>query len=188
MGYSGNLYAQATEVITSQGDLRRGDSSGNPERLAIGSSGKVLQSNGTTESWETLAAGGATIDRNSVTLSSEVSSTSTSMVTITGLTFTLGNNGSGSAYTVMFNGNAWIDNATLTVTFQLLDGSTNIGRVGKAIFHNGTPDLVNFYGQGDDNSTNTLALQWALSGSDAMYTSGASSPSVRSTIYLMEIY
>ena len=55
MGYSGNLYAQATEVITSQGDLRRGDSSGNPERLAIGSSGKVLQSNGTTESWETLS-------------------------------------------------------------------------------------------------------------------------------------
>ena len=54
MGYSGNLYAQATEVITAQGDLRRGDSSGNPERLAIGSSGKVLQSNGTTESWETL--------------------------------------------------------------------------------------------------------------------------------------
>ena len=54
MGYSGNLYAQATEVITSQGDLRRGDSSGNPERLAIGSSGKVLQSNGTTESWQTL--------------------------------------------------------------------------------------------------------------------------------------
>jgi len=58
MGYSGNLYAQATEVITSQGDLRRGDSSGNPERLAIGSSGKVLQSNGTTESWETPAGGG----------------------------------------------------------------------------------------------------------------------------------
>ena len=55
MGYSGNLYAQATEVITTQGDLRRGDSSGNPERLAIGSSGKVLQSNGTTESWETLS-------------------------------------------------------------------------------------------------------------------------------------
>jgi len=53
MGYSGNMYATATEVITSQGDLRRGDSSGNPERLAIGSSGKVLQSNGTTESWET---------------------------------------------------------------------------------------------------------------------------------------
>ena len=51
MGYPGNLYAQATEVITSQGDLRRGDSSGNPERLAIGANTYVLSSNGTTESW-----------------------------------------------------------------------------------------------------------------------------------------
>ena len=55
MGYSGNLYAQATEVITSQGDLRRGDSSGNPERLAIGAANTVLLSNGTTESWATGA-------------------------------------------------------------------------------------------------------------------------------------
>ena len=47
MGYSGNMYAQATEVITSQGDLRRrGDSSGNPERLAIGANNFVL-----TEQW-----------------------------------------------------------------------------------------------------------------------------------------
>lgn len=51
MGYSGNMYAQATEVITTQGDLRRGDSSGNPERLAIGANNFVLTSNGTTESW-----------------------------------------------------------------------------------------------------------------------------------------
>ena len=35
MGYSGNMYAQATEVITTQGDLRRGDSSGNPEDLRL---------------------------------------------------------------------------------------------------------------------------------------------------------
>jgi len=55
MGYSGNMYAQATEVITSQGDLRRGDSSGNPERLAIGSNTFVLSSNGTTESWSAPA-------------------------------------------------------------------------------------------------------------------------------------
>jgi len=55
MGYSGNLYAQATEVITTQGDLRRGDSSGNPERLAIGAANTVLFSNGTTESWATGA-------------------------------------------------------------------------------------------------------------------------------------
>jgi len=49
------MYAQATEVITSQGDLRRGDSSGNPERLAIGSANQLLQSDGTTESWATVA-------------------------------------------------------------------------------------------------------------------------------------
>jgi hypothetical protein len=57
MGYNGNLNARATEVITTQGDLRRGDSSGNPERLAIGSANQVLQSNGTTESWVTLSTG-----------------------------------------------------------------------------------------------------------------------------------
>jgi len=61
MGYSGNLYAQASEVITSQGDLRRGDSSGNPERLAIGSTGKFLKSNGTTESWETITTADSTL-------------------------------------------------------------------------------------------------------------------------------
>jgi len=61
MGYSGNMYATATEVITSQGDLRRGDSSGNPERLAIGSSGKFLKSNGTTESWEIITTADSTL-------------------------------------------------------------------------------------------------------------------------------
>ena len=54
MGYNGNLNSRASEVITSQGDLRRGDSSGNPERLAVGSANQLLQSNGTTESWVTL--------------------------------------------------------------------------------------------------------------------------------------
>jgi len=57
MGYNGNLNSRASEVITTQGDLRRGDSSGNPERLAVGSANQVLQSNGTTESWATLSTG-----------------------------------------------------------------------------------------------------------------------------------
>ena len=57
MGYNGNLNSRASEVITTQGDLRRGDSSGNPERLAIGSANQVLQSNGSTESWVTLSTG-----------------------------------------------------------------------------------------------------------------------------------
>jgi len=55
MGFNGNLYSRASDVITTQGDLRRGDSSGNAERLAIGSANQVLQSNGTTESWATLS-------------------------------------------------------------------------------------------------------------------------------------
>ena len=55
MGYSGNMYAQATEVITTRGDLRVGDSSGNPERLAIGGAGTFLKSDGSDESWVTGA-------------------------------------------------------------------------------------------------------------------------------------
>jgi len=54
MGYNGNLNSRASDVITTQGDLRRGDSSGNAERLAIGSANQILQSNGSTESWVTL--------------------------------------------------------------------------------------------------------------------------------------
>ena len=57
MGFNGNLYSKASEVITTQGDLRRGDSAGNAERLAVGSANQVLQSNGTTESWVTLSTG-----------------------------------------------------------------------------------------------------------------------------------
>ena len=55
MGYSGNMYAQATEVITTRGDLRVGDSSGNPTRLAIGGAGTFLKSDGSDESWVTGA-------------------------------------------------------------------------------------------------------------------------------------
>ena len=51
MGFNGNLYSRASDVITTQGDLRRGDSSGNAERLAVGSTNQILLSNGTTESW-----------------------------------------------------------------------------------------------------------------------------------------
>ena len=54
MGFNGNLYSKASEVITTQGDLRRGDSAGNPERLAIGSANTFLKSDGSTESWSTI--------------------------------------------------------------------------------------------------------------------------------------
>jgi len=54
MGFSGNGYSTASTVITSEGDLRIGNSVGAAERLSIGSSGKLLKSNGTTASWQTV--------------------------------------------------------------------------------------------------------------------------------------
>ena len=61
MSFDGDLYpsAGASKVITSQGDIVRGDASGNRERLGIGSNLQQLQSNGTTLSWQTISAGGA---------------------------------------------------------------------------------------------------------------------------------
>ena len=56
MGFSGNGYSTASTVITTQGDLRIGNSVGAAERLAIGSSGKLLKSDGSTASWETVAS------------------------------------------------------------------------------------------------------------------------------------
>ena len=56
MGFSGNGYSTASTVITSEGDLRIGNSVGAAERLAIGSSGKLLKSDGSTASWETVAS------------------------------------------------------------------------------------------------------------------------------------
>jgi len=55
MGFSGNGYSTASTVITSEGDLRIGDSSGNAERLAVGANLTLLQSNGSTASWVTSA-------------------------------------------------------------------------------------------------------------------------------------
>jgi len=55
MGFSGNGYSTASTVISSEGDLRIGDSSGNAERLAIGANLTLLQSNGSTASWVTSA-------------------------------------------------------------------------------------------------------------------------------------
>ena len=54
MSYNGDLYAQAEEVITSKGDLRRGDASGNPERYGIGSTNQILSVSSGNILWKTL--------------------------------------------------------------------------------------------------------------------------------------
>lgn len=46
-------------AITTEGDLAVGDSSGEPSRLPIGTTGQILQSNGTTATWTAPAASGS---------------------------------------------------------------------------------------------------------------------------------
>ena len=120
MGYSGNMYAQATEVITSQGDLRRGDSSGNPERLAIGANNFVLTSNGTTESW--AAAGTPTNIQYSVAAMSGVdfdfdSTNAIQTLSISGnTTFTGSNYAAGKSITLFIT----TDGSTRNLAFPSL--------------------------------------------------------------------
>ena len=54
MSFAGDLYSQADEVISTKGDLRRGDASGNPERYGIGSSNQVLSVSSGNILWKTL--------------------------------------------------------------------------------------------------------------------------------------
>lgn len=51
----GNINNKQDDVITTEGDLVIGNVSGEESRLGIGSNGTVLQSNGTTASWQTLS-------------------------------------------------------------------------------------------------------------------------------------
>lgn len=50
-----DLAAKLTNPITTRGDLIDGGTSGVPQRLAIGTSGKFLRTNGTDPSWQTIA-------------------------------------------------------------------------------------------------------------------------------------
>lgn len=54
---STDLDAKVTNPMTTAGDLIVGGSSGTPDRIAIGTTGKVLTSNGTTATWETPSGG-----------------------------------------------------------------------------------------------------------------------------------
>jgi hypothetical protein len=49
------------EVITTEGDLIVGDASGDPVRVAIGTTGQILASDGNTIEWVTSTAGGMTL-------------------------------------------------------------------------------------------------------------------------------
>jgi len=92
LGFNGDLYPDvASKVITTQGDIVRGDASGNRERLGIGSNLQQLQSNGTTLSWQTIASGGATVEEDRVNITSNQTFTVDAYNDITGLVITIGN-------------------------------------------------------------------------------------------------
>ena len=62
MSFSGNQYPNyADKVITTRGDIVRGSSTGDRERLGLGSANQVLQSDGTDIDWETLALADSTL-------------------------------------------------------------------------------------------------------------------------------
>jgi hypothetical protein len=56
LSFAGNQYPNyADKVITTRGDMVRGDASGDRERLGIGSANQILQSDGTDPAWATLS-------------------------------------------------------------------------------------------------------------------------------------
>ena len=100
MSFDGDLYpeAGASKVITSKGDLVRGDASGNRERYGIGSTGEVLTVASGTVAWAT-AGGGVTTNVQTSEITANKCITSTSYVT-TGITNTLSNQTGGVAIAI----------------------------------------------------------------------------------------
>jgi hypothetical protein len=61
-----------TSTMTTRGDLLTLNSSANPARIAIGTAGYVLTSNGTDAAWAVLPASGVTGDSDQLVLGSQV--------------------------------------------------------------------------------------------------------------------
>jgi hypothetical protein len=103
LGFNGDLYptAGATSVMTSTGDIVRYNSE--RERYAIGATGTVLTVVGGLPAWAT-ASGGLTQNTQTDHLTSDFTTTSTTLVT-TGLALTLSNETDGNAEITV--GGAW---------------------------------------------------------------------------------
>ena len=62
MSFDGNGYAEyASTVITSKGDIIRGNASGKRERYGIGSSNQILQVSSGEPTWQTLSTAGSVL-------------------------------------------------------------------------------------------------------------------------------
>ena len=123
MSFDGDQYpeAGAAKVITSKGDLVRGNSSGNRERYAIGSTGQVLTVASGTIAWQSASGGNASTDL--VKLASGWSSSSTSTVDITGFACTVPNISGGKAI-VTFSFTQTMGTSGNAAIYSIDDGTT----------------------------------------------------------------
>ena len=167
MSFDGDLYpeAGASKVITSQGDIVRGDASGNRERLGIGSNLQQLQSNGTTLSWQTISAGGATITAQEISPTHGQTTTSTVMADLTSGSITLANETNGKAFCNFFCDIEMIDASNqYYIAFELDSVAKNT-----SANHAAGDNLATLTGisQIFDTDGETLQLQWKVAGSTA---------------------
>ena len=80
----------ALSPVTSTGDLIIGNGTNSSTRLAIGTNGYVLTSNGTTATWAAASAGSGTVTSVSVTTANGVSGTVATATTTPAISLTLG--------------------------------------------------------------------------------------------------
>ena len=114
----------STSVLTTAGDLLYASGANTLARLAKGTDNQVLKMNGSALNWETLSAGGATVTKQVVELSSAFSTSSTSFVNITGITLTIPDN-TGSFF-AGFNSQSENTGTGNYNVFVLKDASTQI--------------------------------------------------------------
>jgi len=95
LSFDGDQYPSGvSKVITTRGDIIRGNSSGDRERYGIGASATVLTSDGTDPAW--AAAGGLTINTLTDHITADFTDSSTVFIT-TGIAITLSNETDGNA-------------------------------------------------------------------------------------------
>ena len=169
----------ALSPITTTGDLILGNGTNSATRLAIGSNGSILTSNGTTASWTAAPAAGVTSFQTS--LSGLTPSTSTTgAVTLAG---TLGTSSGGTNLTSFTSGGVVYASSTsaLATGSALYFDGTNLG-VGTTQAITGSKVSVENAGFSAGSSANTSQTNLLLSGYG--YRSGATTygnASVRST-------
>ena len=182
----------AKATLTTTGDIYYASSASTPARLGIGSSAQVLTVAGGVPSWATPSGGGKVLQVVSAMTTTEVSTTSTSLVD-SGITLAITPTLATSKVLVMISaatgvyggGESYIKGAILrgaTIILDQFDTSRNTLRL-PAGNHNTISGLIYLDSPATTSST-TYKFQVAQANSSTVYMQRASIPS---TITLMEI-